>query len=193
MNEEKHFFDTYVADEADTSVVNLPDGTHAVRIHSVKKVTDMNASLTTNKRKDPREWKDELDQLAIVLVGYGPSAGKGVAVLRLNAWGFKRHTEIPEDKRKEYFPAGPREYAVHKKDKVRVVDPARTEQCKMFIDQFFTAAGCAGKHYDDLVGQKLLVNIAREIYNDVEQIRVTNPKPYNEDELVDAPEEKEAY
>lgn len=166
-------FENYRSETRESTFNQLPAGDHVVEIIGVKRTNDRVSGFINPVPKPEDklpEWSDETPQLAVQF-----KSEKGSTLHRFNGGGYERFDEL--ENTDGFISSGDEGYAVDSKTMRRLVSESKTGSCRNIIAQLFNSAGLPeGSHYLKLIGQKLIITVNKETYNNRDQFKVSRTR-----------------
>lgn len=164
------------------SFTQLPEGKLSLKLVAVILLNSFLNHDGTEKPADKRKgWADPTPQLAITVISNDPLI-KGGMTHRLNGLGYKTYDSLTKKQLESGKFQNIEGYACQvDKDKniVRIVDEAKTEQCKNILNELFGALGLEeGSGVTELVAAAkvqtpFVATVVKDIYNEKENYKLT--------------------
>ena len=161
------------------SFTQLPEGKQLIKLVAAILLNSFLNHDGTEKPADKRKgWMDSTPQLAITVIGVD---NKGGMTHRLNGLGYKTYDSLTEKQLKSGKFENIEGYACQIVDGnlVRIVDDAKTEQCKNILNELFSALGLEeGSGVEELkaaaaVQTPFIATVVKDIYQDKENYKLT--------------------
>ena len=164
------------------SFTQLPEGKLSLKLVAVILLNSFLNHDGTEKPADKRKgWADSTPQLAITVISADPAI-KGGMTHRLNGLGYKTYDMLTKKQLESGKFQNIEGYAcITDKDGniVRVVDEAKTEQCKNILNELFSALGLPeGSGVEELkaaagVQAEFVATVVKDVYQDKENYKLT--------------------
>ena len=162
------------------SFTQLPEGKQGLKLVAAILLNSFLNHDGTEKPADKRKgWADSTPQLAITVIGV---ENKGGMTHRLNGLGYKSYDSLTEKQLRSGKFENVEGYACQiDKDKnlVRIIDDAKTEQCKNILNELFSAMGLPeGSGVEELKAAAatqtaFVATVVKDIYQDKENYKLT--------------------